>query len=186
MGQLIEDLLAYSKLERRELAIRTFELRPFLESLLDERRSEILARNIDIDLKINGLTVAADSQGLAQVLRNYLENSIKFTRSTARPRIEVGAAQTDASLCIWVRDNGVGFDMQYHDRVFDIFQRLHRFDDYPGTGIGLAIARKAVERMRGRVWAQSEPGRGSVFYLEIPRLAAADRSTEALIQAAAR
>jgi signal transduction histidine kinase len=186
MNQLIEDLLAYSKLERRELAIRTFELRPFLETLVNERRSEIQARNITVDLKINGLTVAADSQGLAQALRNYLENSIKFTRSTAQPRIEVGAAETDGALCIWVRDNGVGFDMKYHDRVFDIFQRLHKFDDYPGTGIGLAIARKAVERMRGRVWAQSEPGRGSVFYLEIPNLVSAAPGPEIQHHAAAR
>jgi signal transduction histidine kinase len=186
MNQLIEDLLAYSKLERRELAIRTFELRPFLETLVNERRSEILARNIEVDIEINGLTVAADSQGLAQALRNYLENSIKFTRSTAKPRIEVGAAETEDALCIWVRDNGVGFDMQFHDRVFDIFQRLHKFGDYPGTGIGLAIARKAVERMRGRVWAQSEPGRGSVFYLEIPKPASAGPRPETQHHAAAR
>jgi light-regulated signal transduction histidine kinase (bacteriophytochrome) len=70
---------------------------------------------------------------------------------------------------LWVRDNGVGFDMKYHDRIFGIFQRLNRAEDYPGTGIGLAIVRKAMERIGGRAWATSEPGEGSTFFLEIPR-----------------
>ena len=69
---------------------------------------------------------------------------------------------------LWVRDNGIGFDMKFTDRIFDIFQRLHRSEDYPGTGIGLAIVRKAMERMNGRVWAESAPGSGATFYLEIP------------------
>ncbi len=68
-----------------------------------------------------------------------------------------------------IRDNGIGFDMRYHDRIFEIFQRLHRAEDYPGTGIGLAIVRKAMERMGGRVWAESKPGEGATFYLEVPR-----------------
>jgi signal transduction histidine kinase len=70
---------------------------------------------------------------------------------------------------LWVKDNGIGFDMRYHDRIFDIFQRLHITADYPGTGIGLAIVRKAMERMGGRAWAESAPGQGATFYLEIPR-----------------
>jgi light-regulated signal transduction histidine kinase (bacteriophytochrome) len=70
---------------------------------------------------------------------------------------------------LWVRDNGTGFDMKFHDRIFDIFQRLHRAEDYPGTGIGLAIVRKAMERMDGRTWAESEPGKGATFYLELPQ-----------------
>lgn len=81
----------------------------------------------------------------------------------------VGGRETKKSCILWVRDNGVGFDMQYHDCVFEIFQRLHRAEEYPGTGVGLAIVRKAMQRMGGRVWAESAPGEGATFYLEIRR-----------------
>jgi len=70
---------------------------------------------------------------------------------------------------LWVRDNGIGFDMKYHDRIFEIFQRLHRLEEYPGTGIGLALVKKAMQRMGGRVWAESVPGEGATFYLSLPR-----------------
>jgi signal transduction histidine kinase len=110
----------------------------------------------------------ADSNGLLQSLRNYVDNAIKFTSGVPKPRIEVGSKETSENILIWVHDNGVGFDMKYHDRIFDIFQRLNPNDDYPGTGVGLAIVRKAMERMGGRAWAESEPGLGSTFYLEIP------------------
>ena len=81
----------------------------------------------------------------------------------------MGADHTHTGVVIWVRDNGMGFDMRFHDRIFDIFQRLHRAEDHPGTGIGLAIVRKAMERMGGAVWADSRPGQGATFYLQLPR-----------------
>jgi signal transduction histidine kinase len=102
-------------------------------------------------------------------LRNLIDNAFKFTRGTAHPIIEIGGRETESSCILWVRDNGIGFDMQYHDRIFEIFQRLHRAEDYPGTGVGLAIVHKAMERIGGRVWAESQVGHGSSFYLEIPR-----------------
>ncbi|MBV9959199.1 MAG: two-component system sensor protein, partial [Acidobacteria bacterium] len=101
--------------------------------------------------------------------RNYLDNAVKFTRRTTQPRIEVGSTEDPHNCVLWVRDNGIGFDLKYHDRIFDIFQRLHPAEDYPGTGVGLALVRKAMERMGGRAWAESEPGRGATFYLEIPK-----------------
>jgi signal transduction histidine kinase len=94
---------------------------------------------------------------------------VKFTRKVDHPRIEVGAKDEAKSCIVWVRDNGIGFDMKHHDRIFDIFQRLGVTEDYPGTGIGLAIVRKAMERMGGRAWAESKPGGGATFYLEIPK-----------------
>jgi light-regulated signal transduction histidine kinase (bacteriophytochrome) len=98
-----------------------------------------------------------------------VDNAIKFTRDVPAPCIELGARETENACILWVRDNGIGFDMEYHDRIYEIFQRLHREEEYPGTGIGLAIVRKAVQRMGGCTWAESAPGEGATFYLEIPR-----------------
>ncbi len=169
MTRLIDDLLAYSRLERRELTTDRIELAPLINSLVAEKRRETAQHPIDFVIDINGATALADSSGLAQSLRNYLDNAIKFTRKVAEPRIEVGSKEGAKSCLVWVRDNGIGFDMKDRDRIFNIFQRLNVTEDYPGTGIGLAIVRKAMERMGGRAWAKSEPGHGATFYLEIPK-----------------
>ena len=169
MNQLIDDLLSYSRFERRELKPDRIELAPVINSLVDERRREATERPIDFVLKVNGTTINADVNGLTQSLRNYLDNAIKFSSNIAAPRIEVGAKESNESCLLWVRDNGIGFDMKHHDRVFDLFQRLDGTSDYPGTGVGLAIVRKAMERMGGRAWAESKPGQGAIFYLEIPK-----------------
>src|SRR5215211_5454397 len=168
MNQLIDDLLAYSRLERRELKTDRIELAPIVNSLVEEKRRE-QARPVDFVVEVNGSTVLADASGLSQSLRNYLDNAVKFTRKIDHPRIEVGAKDEAKSCIVWVRDNGIGFDMKHHDRIFDIFQRLGVTEDYPGTGIGLAIVRKAMERIGGRAWAESKPGAGATFYLEIPK-----------------
>jgi len=115
--------------------------------------------------------VNGDRDGLAMVLRNLLENAIKFSQHVAHPRIEFGADRDDRHVILWVRDNGIGFDMKYNQRIFEIFERLHRLEDYPGTGIGLALVNKAMQRMGGRVWAQSTPGEGATFYLELTAMA---------------
>jgi PAS domain S-box-containing protein len=169
MSQLIQDLLAYSSLERRQLMRDRLELVPLITSLVEQKKRDVTGRRIDFVLNIESGTVLADASGLTQALRNYIDNAIKFTGDAPEPRIEVGSNETMESCRVWVRDNGIGFDMKYHDRIFDIFQRLHRLEDYPGTGVGLAIVRKAMERMGGRAWAESEPGRGATFYLEIPK-----------------
>jgi signal transduction histidine kinase len=145
------------------------ELAPIVNSLVEEKKREAAERSIDFVVDVNGATALADSSGLAQSLRNYLDNALKFTGKVTEPRIEVGSKEDAQSCLLWVRDNGIGFDMRYHDQIFDIFQRLNVTDDYPGTGIGLAIVRKAMERMGGRAWAESEPGHGATFYLEIPK-----------------
>jgi signal transduction histidine kinase len=169
MNQLIDDILDYSRLERREVKTDRIELAPIVNSLVDEKRRETTEHPVDFVIDVNGATVLADASGLAQAVRNYLDNAIKFTRKVNDPHIEVGSEESAESCLLWVRDNGIGFDMKHHDRIFDIFQRLNVAEEYPGTGIGLAIVRKAMERMGGRAWASSEPGQGATFYLEIPR-----------------
>jgi light-regulated signal transduction histidine kinase (bacteriophytochrome) len=94
---------------------------------------------------------------------------VKFTRGRTNPLIQIDVEEKDLTWIISVRDNGIGFDMKYHNKIFEIFQRLQRVEDYPGTGIGLAMVSKAMLRMNGKAWAESVPGIGSTFYLEIPK-----------------
>ena len=168
MNQLIDDLLSYSRFERGELHSEYIELAPIVNSLVEEKRREPTERPVDFVVSVNGAAINADVNGLTQSLRNYIDNAIKFSGNVTQPRIEVGSRESTESCVLWVRDNGIGFDMKHHDRIFDLFQRAAT-NDFPGTGVGLAIVRKAMERMGGRAWAESEPGKGATFYLEIPK-----------------
>ena len=169
MALLIDDLLAYSRLERRAMKAGSIQLHPFVEALLANYSVEVQSRGVTLKVSVPETTVQADTDGLAMALRNLIENALKFTRNTPAPAIEIGGRETERSCILWVKDNGIGFDMRYHDRIFEIFQRLQRAEEYPGTGIGLAMVRKSMERMGGRVWAESKPGEGAAFYLEVPR-----------------
>jgi hypothetical protein len=120
--------------------------------------------------------VRADREGLAQALRNLLENALRFTGGQSQPEITIRAVLEPGYCILSIHDNGIGFDMAYHDRIFEIFQRLHRAEEYPGTGIGLALVRKAMQRMGGRVWAESAPGDGATFFLQVPLRGDGDQS----------
>jgi PAS domain S-box-containing protein len=168
MAQLINDLLAYSRLERRSIVVEQVYLPDVVNSVLEEHKEEIQSRNIDLIIDLTCRYAWAEKEGLAQAVRNLLDNALKFTRNTEPPHIEIGSQKTERGCILWLKDNGIGFDMQYNERIFEIFQRLHRVEDYPGTGIGLALVRKVMQRMGGRVWAESTPGAGATFYLELP------------------
>ena len=168
MAQLIEDLLAYSRMERRALQMDQVNLPTLVDKLVAERADEIAVRGMKMKIEIPAQLVSADRDGLAMALRNLLDNALKFTRDTSEATIEIGMRK-EAHVCIlWVSDNGIGFDMKFHERIFEIFQRLQLAEDFPGTGIGLAIVRRALQRMGGRAWAESMPGQGATFYLELP------------------
>ncbi|MEW5770014.1 MAG: PAS domain-containing protein [Pseudomonadota bacterium] len=169
MNELIDDLLDYSRMERRKLDEVPVSLAAAVGRLLEERAQELARRGVRIESAVPPLWVRADADGLALVLRNLLENAVKFSAHVAQPRIDIGAREEGEEIVLWVGDNGIGFDMKYHDRIFEIFQRLHRLEDYPGTGIGLALVRKAMQRMGGRVWAEGAPGQGATFYLSFTR-----------------
>lgn len=169
MHQLIEDMLAYSRMERRALEPQLVDLAELVGAVVQAGLAEGEGRSILVDDRVPSLRMHVDREGLTMVLRNLIENALKFSRHAEEARIEVGAREEAEHVVLWVRDNGIGFDMKYHDRIFDIFQRLHRAEDYPGTGIGLALVKKAVARMKGRVRAESAPGEGAIFYLELPR-----------------
>jgi hypothetical protein len=166
MTRLIEDLLAYSKLERRKLSTMSVELSSFVTNLLSQFRDSL--QNVHLNVKVDSYRVRADPDGLAIALRNLIDNAIKFSKYSAIQEVDI-VARAEGDYCvISVCDNGIGFDMRFYDKIFEIFQRLHRAEDYPGTGIGLAMVHKAMERMGGRVWAESELGAGAVFYLQLP------------------
>ena len=166
MTDLIEDLLAYSKLERRTPSSTSVRLSTFVSNLLGQFQD--LVGNVLLTVKVNDFHVNADPDALAIALRNLIDNALKFSRHASQPAIEISAQAGDGNCIISVRDNGIGFDMRFYDKIFEIFQRLHRIEEYPGTGIGLAMVHKAMERMGGRVWAESQLGNGAVFFLQLP------------------
>jgi PAS domain S-box-containing protein len=168
MAALIDGLLAYSRIERRELRSASVGVREVIGELLAERQEEMSARGITLTCDVPAVTLHVDREGLAIIMRNLLGNAIKFTRHVAHPRIEIAGTLSTGKLEVSVKDNGVGFDQTYHDQIFRIFQRLHRVDEYEGTGVGLALARKAAQRMRGQLWAESAQCKGATFYLELP------------------
>lgn len=168
MGRLIDDLLAFSRMGRTPLTKRPVDL----ASLIQDVRGEVLAdaNGRDIEWMIESLpSVDGDPSMLRLVFVNLLSNAVKYTRTRSAARIEVGrnGGSPDETV-IFVRDNGVGFDMQYAHKLFGVFQRLHRVDEFEGTGIGLANVRRIVHRHGGRVWVESEVDRGTTFYVALP------------------
>jgi PAS domain S-box-containing protein len=172
MATLIDDLLAYTRIERLRLTASGVALAELVREVLDEHFEEIQGRGIVVDVEVGAIVMNADRQGLQVVLRNVVSNAIKFTSRIASPRVEIGAREEEDRVICWVRDNGIGFDMRFHDRIYELFQRLERAEDYSGTGVGLALVRKAMMRMGGMVWAQGTPGAGACFYLALPKAAA--------------
>jgi PAS domain S-box-containing protein len=168
MAALIDGLLAYSRVERRELHGRDVNLRELLDDVINEITQLSRARPLTIECDVPNVTLHVDREALLIVLRNLFDNAVKFTRNVPDPRIEVSAEIGRHVMRLAIRDNGIGFDQAYHDQIFSIFQRLHADGEYEGTGIGLALARKAVQRMNGRLWAEGALGRGAVFFIELP------------------
>ena len=169
MYQLIDDLLAYSRLEQKAVTRGPVNLTNLVNAIVDERAVELQQRGIRVSVDIACGQATADVDGLTQAIRNLLDNALKFTYSIPDPHIEIRGAEFGDHCTLSIRDNGIGFDMQHHDRIFGIFQRLHRSEEFPGTGIGLAIVQKAMRRMNGNVWAESAAGQGACFHLEIPK-----------------
>jgi light-regulated signal transduction histidine kinase (bacteriophytochrome) len=168
MGQLIDDLLSFSRMSRSEL-LRT---RVGLGSLLAEVRAGLgpETRGRDVAWKVNGLPeVAGDPAMLRVVLTNLVSNALKYSRTRDRAEVEVGwQPGEEGEAIVWVRDNGVGFDMQYAGKLFGVFQRLHHATEFEGTGIGLATVRRIVHRHGGRTWAEGALDAGATVYFSLP------------------
>ena len=169
MNQLIEDLLAYSRLERKTIQEVEIDLKKLIKSILGNYAGEIEERKIMIVTDIHNSFIIADFNGLSMIVRNLLENAIKFTKNIPAPIIKISTAETEQSWTVVVEDNGIGFDMKYHDKIFEIFQRLYHVEEYPGTGIGLALVSKAIKGMGGTIKAESSINKGAKFIVEIPK-----------------
>jgi len=166
MGHLVDDLLNLSRIARRELTPKITGLSQLVESLLVDLREETAGR--EIEWKIGALAFVECDPGLMKlVFANLLSNAIKYTRPRARAVIEVGQAVQEGQTVLFVRDNGVGFNMKYADKLFGVFQRLHRQEDFEGTGIGLASVQRIIHKHGGRVWAEAELDKGATFYFTI-------------------
>ena len=181
MGLLIDDLLAFSRVGRAELQLLPVSLQQLVQEAMQELREETQGRNIA--WKISQLPeVMADRSMMRLVVINLLANAVKFTAKREQAEIEVGASSNEADgIVVFVRDNGVGFDMEYADKLFGVFQRLHPAEEYEGTGIGLANVQRIIHRHKGRTWAQGEVDQGATFYFSLPK--ATEATTYAKVQA---
>jgi signal transduction histidine kinase len=169
MSTLISDLLAYSRATtERDRITATVSLEDLLMDVL--RSVKVLVDETGATVRHNGLPVVyGDPAQLRQVLQNLIVNALKYRRQEVAPEVEIGVRRNGGEWLVWVRDNGMGFAQEFSDRIFGIFKRLHG-REVPGTGIGLAICKTVVERHGGRIWAESEIGKGSTFFFTLPAM----------------
>ena len=164
MGRLIDGLLELSHVTRAEIRYEMVDLSGLVESIAEELKLSDPERRVQFLIQ-RDLSAEGDRRLLKVALKNLLSNAWKFTEE--RARIEFGAAKQKGEPAFFVRDDGVGFDMAYADKLFGVFQRLHSPDEFEGTGIGLAMAARIVQRHGGRIWAEGELGRGATIYFTL-------------------
>lgn len=167
MGQLIDDLLTFSRLGRKALATSDIDMRKMVDEVLKDilpsadRKPELMIGTLP--------STHGDPALVRQVWANLLSNAVKFSSKNERPRVEIGGYSDGTHNIYCVKDNGAGFDMRYYDKLFGVFQRLHRVDEFAGTGVGLAIVQRVVTRHGGRAWAEGKVGEGAAFYFSLPK-----------------
>ena len=171
MQRLIRDLLSLSRVESRGKDLVPTDLNEVVRLALENL--QVTVRESGAEVNVDDLPkVMGDETQLVQVFQNLIGNAIKF-RSDRAPEIHVGAHRANGEWEVVVRDNGIGIDPEHVDQIFEVFRRLHGRDDYAGTGIGLAVCKKVVERHGGRIWVESGLGQGSVFHFTLPAVEAA-------------
>ena len=166
MGNLIDDLLAFSKLGRKTLAKSNVDMKKAVNQVLFDLSQSTPHK---AEIVIHELKSASADQGLIkQVWLNLLTNAIKYSSKKEKPVVEIGSSVEDDHVVYYVKDNGAGFNMQYADKLFGVFQRLHSPREFDGTGIGLAIVQRLIHKHGGRVWCEAEEGVGATFYFSLP------------------
>ncbi|MGX7667475.1 ATP-binding protein [Flavobacterium pedocola] len=166
MGELIDDLLTFSRLGRTELNTTMLNMEDLVKAVLEE---QIRPEDPSVEVTINEILPAKGSPSLlTQVWVNLISNALKFSKDKEKIRIEIGSYQEEDIIIYYIKDNGAGFDMQYYHKLFGVFQRLHSQEEFEGTGIGLAIIQRIIQRHNGTVWAESRLTQGSCFYFSLP------------------
>jgi light-regulated signal transduction histidine kinase (bacteriophytochrome) len=166
MGELIDSLLAFSRLTRQEMSRQTVDLSVIAENILVELKREYPLREVEVKIK-ESVEAKGDPQLLQIVLANLLGNAWKYTSKKERAYIEFGVLRKDKENVYFIKDNGVGFDMKFYNKLFGTFQRLHSANEFEGTGIGLAMVQNIIHRHGGRIWAESETDHGAIFYFTL-------------------
>jgi PAS domain S-box-containing protein len=166
MGLLIDDLLSFSRLGRREIHKAAVNMKKLTENIVEEFKSSL---NGKLEIKVDDLHSAmADSALINQAVTNLVSNAVKYSSQKEKSVIEITSEKQNGEIIFSVSDNGIGFDMQYVSKLFGVFQRLHAEEEYEGTGVGLAIVHRIITRHGGRVWAKGKPGEGATFYFSLP------------------
>lgn len=166
MGVLIDDLLAFSRLGRKEIERSAIDMNRLAKQAIKE--TELASRH-HASIKLWPLLPAKGDPALLQnVLNNLVSNAVKYSGKNEKPFIEIRSKRGNGELIYSVKDNGVGFDMQYEGKLFGLFQRLHSADEFPGTGVGLAMAKRIISKHKGRIWAQGKLNEGATFYFSLP------------------
>jgi light-regulated signal transduction histidine kinase (bacteriophytochrome) len=168
MGNLIDDLLTFSRLGRKPIEPSELDVGHIVKSLLDRLQAQ--HEGPKAELRIGSLPNArGDRALLEQVWANLISNALKYSSKRDHPVIEIAAISEENEFVYFVRDNGAGFDPRYRSKLFGVFQRLHSASEFDGTGVGLALVHRIVVRHGGRVWAEGEPDKGATFYFTLPR-----------------
>jgi len=168
LDRLIEDLLYYSRLDVEMPSFTKVDLRGLVQAILQDRNLVIAEQRAEVTVDISSITLETWERGLVQVLANLIDNGLKYSRKVQSPRLTITAEKLPDACRVIVADNGIGFDMKYHDRIFGLFNRLVRADEFEGTGAGLAIVKKLMEKLGGTIRAESAPGQGAKFFVELP------------------
>jgi len=167
MGALIDDLLSFSRMGRAEMSRRAVDLGGLAREVMAELAPDAADREVQWNLGELPV-VEGDPPMLRLALQNLLGNALKFTRPRPRTEIEIGSRREPGEVEVYVRDNGVGFDPAFAGKLFGVFQRLHRDDEFGGTGVGLALVRRIISRHGGRTWAEGALGGGATFWFSLP------------------
>ena len=167
MAELIDDILELSRINRVDIQHRDINLSAMAEECLQSLQAANPERKVELQVQPD-MHAIGDPRLLRIVLQNLLSNAWKFTSEREQPKIQVGAAKDYDQLVFFVKDNGVGFDVKYSDKVFGIFQRLHKPEEFEGTGIGLASVQRAINRHGGKVWVNAKSEKGATFYFTLP------------------
>ncbi len=170
MNDLIEDLLALSRISRIKNPYEDVSINDLINSVIDRIKFDIKDYKVDLKIQENLPTIRCDRIKMAEVFLNLINNGVKFShKAQENPKVEIGYADKDEFHEFFVKDNGIGIDPKYHQQIFDIFKRLHTSREYTGTGAGLSIVKRVIDDHGGHIWIESEPGKGAAFYFTIPK-----------------